>query len=272
MFPYDFTHHRVASVAEAVALGAGLPDGRFLAGGQTLVQTMKLRLAAPTDLIDLDGVQELKGIRLDGERIAIGAMARHAEVHSAPVVREAIPALAHLASEIGDRQVRNRGTIGGSLANDDPAADYPAAVLALDAVVVTNERAIAADSFFVGLYETALRPGELIVSVQFPIPRRAGYVKFKNPASGFATVGVFVADFGSTVRVAVTGAGPTVFRLREAEVLLQASFAPRALDTIVVPADGLNSDLQASASYRAHLIPVIARRAVASALGEEEPC
>jgi carbon-monoxide dehydrogenase medium subunit len=272
MFPYDFKHHRAASIAEAVALGAALPDGRFLAGGQTLVQTMKLRLAAPTDLIDLDGVRELKGIALEGRRVIVGAMSRHAEVHNAAAVLETIPALAHLASEIGDRQVRNRGTIGGSLANNDPAADYPAAVLALDALIVTNERVIDADSFFVGLYETTLRPGELITSVQFPVPRRAGYVKFKNPASGFATVGVFVADFGSTVRVAVTGAGPTVFRLSQVEALLQESFSPQALDSVTVPADGLNSDLQADAAYRAHLIPVIARRAVASALGQQEPC
>jgi len=270
MFPYDFTHHRATSVAEAASLGAALPDSKFLAGGQTLVQTMKLRLAAPTDLIDLEGVPELKGIRLDGGRLVIGAMSRHAEVQGTRLVREAIPALAHLASEIGDRQVRNRGTIGGSLANNDPAADYPAAVLALDASIVTNDRVISADSFFVGLYETALRAGELITSVRFPVPRRAGYVKFRSPASGFAMVGVFVADFGNSVRMAVTGAGPMVYRWSEAESLLRTSFLPEALDGLTVSADGLNSDLQASAAYRAHLIPVIARRTVASALGREE--
>lgn len=268
MFMYDYQYHCPRSIAQAVALASDYPEGKFLAGGQTLIQTMKLRMAAPTDLIDLGFVPELKGIAADAHRVTIGATTQHAQVSRAPDIRQHIPALAHLASEIGDRQVRNRGTLGGSVANSDPAADYPAAVLGLGATIHTSERAIPADDFFVALYETALAPNELLTRIEFPVPRRAGYVKFKSPASGFALVGVFVADFGDTVRVAVTGAGPMVFRIPEAEEALRDHFAADAIDagSCLVREDELNSDIQASAAYRAHLIPVLVRRAVEQAL------
>ncbi|MGN6460806.1 MAG: FAD binding domain-containing protein [Pseudolabrys sp.] len=264
---YEYQYHRARSVEHAVALANEYPEGKYLAGGQTLIQTMKLRMAAPTDLIDLGFVPELKGITADVRRVTIGATTPHAQVSHAPEIRQYIPALAHLASEIGDRQVRNRGTIGGSVANSDPAADYPAAVLGLGATIQTSQRSIAADDFFVALYETALEPNELLTSIEFPVPRRAGYVKFRSPASGFALVGVFVADFGDTVRVAVTGAGPMVFRIPEAEEALAEKFSADAIDagSCAVREDDLSSDIQASAAYRAHLIPVLVRRAIEQA-------
>lgn len=266
MFMHPYTYHRPSSLSDALKLATELPDAKFLAGGQTLVQAMKLRLAAPSDLIDLSGLAELRGIEIGADRISIGAMSKHAEVCAHPEIRKRLNALAYLAAQIGDRQIRNNGTIGGSLANSDPAADYPAAVLGLGATIKTNDRQIAADDFFVSLYETALQPDELIVSVSLPVPKRAGYVKFKSPASGFALVGVFVADFGDKVRVAVTGAGPKAFRIAKMEQALAASFSPDALVDMHIPADGLSSDLQANAQYRAHLIPVLARRAVEAAL------
>lgn len=268
MFMYDYQYHRARNVEHAVALANEYPEGKYLAGGQTLIQTMKLRMAAPTDLIDLGFVPELKGIVADSRRVTIGATTLHAQVSHAPEIRQHIPALAHLASEIGDRQVRNRGTIGGSVANSDPAADYPAAVLGLGATIRTSERSISADDFFVALYETALTPNELLTAIDFPVPRRAGYVKFKSPASGFALVGVFVADFGDVVRVAVTGAGPMVFRIPDAEEALRDNFVADAIDagSCMVREDELNSDIQASAAYRAHLIPVLVRRAVEQAI------
>jgi carbon-monoxide dehydrogenase medium subunit len=263
---YAFEYHRPASLKDALALGAQKGEGKFLAGGQSLVQAMKLRLSSPSDLIDLNALGDLKTLKVEGNSVTIGAMVRHAEVADSSGVKKAIPALAALAGMIGDRQVRHMGTIGGSLANNDPAADYPAAVLGLGATIVTNKRKIEADKFFKGLYETALEPGELLTAVAFPAPKRAAYIKFKNPASRFAIVGVFVADFGNSVRVAVTGAGPSVFRQADMEKALSAKFAPDSVANIKVKADGLNNDLHASPEYRAHLVTVMARRAVEAAL------
>jgi len=262
---HAFQYHRPSSLKDATATGAK-DEAKYLAGGQSLVQAMKLRLAAPTDLIDLSSLKELSGIKVSGSAVEIGAMTRHAEVAASAEVKEAIPALASLAGMIGDRQVRHMGTIGGSLANNDPAADYPAAVLGLGATITTNKRKIEGDKFFKGLYETALEPGELITSVSFPVPKRAAYMKFKNPASRFAIVGVFVADFGGSARVGVTGAGPSAFRQADMEKALAAKFAPDSVANVKVRADGLNTDLHASAEYRAHLVTVMARRAVEAAL------
>jgi carbon-monoxide dehydrogenase medium subunit len=264
---HAFNYHRASSVKDAQALIGKASEGKYLAGGQSLVQTMKLRLASPSDLVDLGAVKELAGIKVSGGTVEIGAMTRHAEVAASGEVKKAIPALAMLAGGIGDRQVRAMGTIGGSLANNDPAADYPAAVLGLGATVVTSKRKIEADKFFKGLYETALEPGEIITSVSFPAAKRAAYAKFKNPASRFAIVGVFVAETASGVRVAVTGAGPVVFRVPEMEKALAAKFAPESVAAVKVKADGLNTDLHASAEYRAHLVTVMAKRAVQAALG-----
>ena len=262
-----FEYHRPSSTKDAISLGEKKDEGRYLAGGQSLVQAMKLRLSSPTDLIDLGTIKELAGIKASGSAVEIGAMTRHADVAGSKEVQKAIPALAMLAGIIGDRQVRHMGTIGGSLANSDPAADYPAAVLGLGATITTNKRKIEADSYFKGLFETALQPGELITSVSFPVPKRAAYMKFKNPASRFALVGVFVADFGGgKVRVAVTGAGACAFRQAEMEKALGAKFAPDAVANIKVKQDGLNNDLHASPEYRAHLITVMAKRAVEAAL------
>jgi carbon-monoxide dehydrogenase medium subunit len=263
---YAFEYHRPSSSKEALDLAAKKSEGKFLAGGQSLVQAMKLRLSSPSDLIDLGTIADLRGISVNGNAVAIGAMTRHADVAGAPAVQKAIPALAQLAGMIGDRQVRHMGTLGGSLANNDPAADYPAAVLGLGATITTNKRKIDGDKFFKGLYETALEPGELITQVSFPAPKRAAYMKFKNPASRFALVGVFVADFGGNVRVGVTGAGPSAFRQGEMEKALTQKFAPDAVANIKVKADGLNNDLHASPEYRAHLITVMAKRAVEAAL------
>ncbi len=263
---HAFEYHRPASSKDAVALAGKKPDGKFLAGGQSLVQAMKLRLSSPSDLIDLGTIKELSGIKVSGSSVEIGAMTRHADVAHSAEVKKAIPSLAALASLIGDRQVRHMGTIGGSLANSDPAADYPAAVLALNGTVVTNKRKIAGDQFFKGLYETALEPGELITSVVFQAPKRGAYMKFRNPASRFALVGVYVADFGGQVRVGVTGAAACAFRHADMEKALSAKFAPESVTHIKVKADGLNNDLHASPEYRAHLITVMAKRAVEQAL------
>jgi len=261
---YAFKYHRPSSVNDAAALAKGA--AKLLAGGQSLVQAMKLRLAQPSDIIDLGTVKDLAGIKSDGKSVTIGAMTRHAEVAHSADVRKAIPALAALAGMIGDRQVRAMGTLGGSIANNDPAADYPAAVLALNATVTTNKGKHEADKFFKGLYETALKDGEIITSVTFQAPKRAAYVKFKNPASRFAIVGVFVADFGGSVRVAVTGAGPCVFRQADMEKALAAKFDPASVAGIRQKPDGLNADLHASAEYRAHLVTVMAKRAVEAAM------
>jgi len=264
---YAFQYHRPGSLSEAAKLLSRSDDGRALAGGQTLVAALKLRLSQPSDLVDLSGIAELRGIRVQGQTLSIGAMTTHAEVAASSEVARSIPALACLAAGIGDRQVRAVGTIGGSIANNDPAADYPAAVLALAATVVTDRRSIPADQYFTGLYETALEPGELIRSVDFAIPRRAGYVKFHNQASRFALVGVMASQSADgSVRVAVTGAGPGVFRVPEMEQALAANFAPQSVANIQVPPGDLNEDIHAGRDYRAHLITVMAKRAVESAL------
>lgn len=258
---YAFTYERPSTAAAAAQLaGAG---GKLLAGGQSLLPSMRLRLSNPGQVVDLGGVAELAGIRREGNALAIGAMTRHADVAESAEVRAAIPALAQLAAGIGDRQVRARGTLGGSVANNDPAACYPSAVLGLSATVVTTKRQIAADDFFLGMYTTALEEGELIKEIRFPIPRKAAYLKFKQPASRFALVGVFVAQTDAGVRVAVTGAASCVFRHAGLEAALNQSFTPQAAAGVKIDASDLNSDLHASAAYRAQLISVQAQRAVA---------
>jgi aerobic carbon-monoxide dehydrogenase medium subunit len=262
---YAFEYHRPQSLAGAAA-DLAKPEAKALAGGMTLLPTMKQRLASPSALVDLKSVRELAGIAREGDNIVIGAMTRHAEVARNAVVQAAIPALASLAGGIGDPHVRNMGTIGGSLANNDPAADYPAAALALGATIVTNKRRIGAQEFFTGLFETALETGELVTQVSFPIPQKAAYMKFRNPASRYALVGVFVAKTAGGARVAVTGAGSSgVFRAEAFEAALDKNFSPSALEGVSVPASGLNSDIHADADYRAHLIGVMAKRAVEAA-------
>jgi aerobic carbon-monoxide dehydrogenase medium subunit len=262
----SFSYHRPKAVSEAAKLLTSSDDALPLAGGHTLLPAMKQRLRAPSDLVDLSAIADLVGISRSGATLTIGAMTRHVAVQNSTEVASAIPALAHLAGLIGDPQVRNRGTIGGSLANNDPAADYPAAVLGLGATLVTNQREIAADDFFLGMFETALQPGELLTAVRFPVPQAAGYAKFPNPVSRYAMVGVMVAQTGGGIRVAVTGAGPCVFRWAEAEAALAGSFTPEALEGLAGDADALNSDLHGSAAYRAHLMGVMAKRAVGAAL------
>jgi len=261
---YNFEYHNPTTLADAAKAIAGKDEAKLVAGGMTLLPAMKLRLARPSDLVDLGKVGELRGIKRDGSNIVIGAMTRHVEVNESDVVKSAIPALAELAGLIGDPAVRNRGTIGGSVANADPAADYPAALVALGATVKTSKREIPADGFFTGLFSTALDPDEIVTAVSFPIPEKAGYQKFRNPASRYAIVGVFVAKTGAGVRVAVTGAGASVFRQTEMEQKLSASFSPDAIKDVKQSQDGLNSDIHASAEYRAHLVGVMARRAVAA--------
>ncbi len=259
-----FNYRKAGSADEAVSTLASAADGKFLAGGMTLLPTMKQMLATPDTLVDLGGASELVGISRDGDNLVIGAMTTHATVAGSAEVHSAIPALAALASGIGDPMVRNRGTIGGSIANADPAADYPAAVVGLNATVNTNKRSIAADEFFVDVFETALADDELVVSVSFPIPAKAAYQKFPNPASRYAVVGVMVAQTGDGVRVAVTGAGPSVFRASSFEDALGGNFSASALDGLSVSADNLNEDIHASAAYRANLVGVMAKRAVAA--------
>lgn len=265
---YDFAYHRPKSIDEAADTLAGKADGKLVAGGMSLLPTLKLRLAQYTDLIDLAAIEGIKGIERSGDALVIGAMTRHVEVASSPVVKEAIPALASLAGGIGDPLVRNRGTMGGSIANADPAADYPSAVLGLGGTVVTNKRKIAGDDFFLGLFETALAPGEIIVAVRYPVPRKAAYVKYPNPASRFAVVGVFVVQMQQGVRVAVTGAGPCVFRLKDAEAALTKDFTAAAVKNFAIAPDGLNTDIHATAEYRAHAVAVMLKRAVAAAAGQ----
>ena len=264
---YAFEYHRPKTMKDAVALLRKTENAKALAGGQSLVAALKLRLDRPAALVDLGALDELRGVKLDGGTLTIGALTRHAEVAASKDVAIGIPALARLAESIGDRQIRNQGTLGGSLANNDPAADYPAAALGLGATITTNRRAIPADKFFTGLFQTVLKPGEVIVSVSFPLPRRAAYIKFRNPASRFALVGVFVSQSGGAVRVAVTGAGKDgVFRAKTMEKRLTENFAPDAIAKTKIAPDNLSSDVHASAEYRAHLVNVLAQRAVAAAV------
>lgn len=260
---YSFDYERPSGISEAAsAVGE---DDKILAGGQSLLPTLKLRLAQVDKLVDLGGIADLKGISVSGGEVSIGAMTLHAAVANSAEIQGAIPALANLAAGIGDAQVRNRGTIGGSIANNDPAADYPSALVALNATVHTNKRTIGADAFFVDLFETALEENEIVTKVTFPVPEKAGYAKFRNPASRFALVGVFVAKSSDGVRVAVTGAGPCVFRQGDMEAALGSNFSNSAVSGIKTEASGLNADIHASADYRAHLISVMAGRAVDAA-------
>lgn len=266
MIPYPFAYRRAKTLADAQAFFAQSSEGKYLAGGQTLVPTMKLRLASPAQLIDISGIAELRTTEVHSDTVVVGAGVKHADVAASREIRTAIPALADLAEMIGDPAVRHMGTLGGSLANNDPAADYPAAVLGLDATIKTDRRRIPADSFFTGMFSTALEDGEIVTAVEFPIPEIAAYMKFLNPASRYALAGVFVARTPHGVRVAVTGAAPCVFRQAEMELALGKDFRPEAVASIKVASDRLNSDIHASAEYRAHLVTVMAKRAVAKAL------
>jgi len=271
----DFSYQKPKNLSDAVAAFGDAEDGTFLAGGQTILPVMKLGLAAPSAMIDLSGIDDLQSISVTDAAVSIGAMVTHNAVAASKDVANAIPALSFLAGNIGDPQVRMRGTLGGSIANNDPAADYPAAVLALGATITTDKRQIAADDFFTGMFDTALEDGEIITSVEFPVPDAAGYAKFANPASRFALAGVFVARSlveagGDTVRVAVTGAGPCTFRIAEMEAALAEDFSAAALDGITVASDDLNTDMHASAEYRRHLIGVMAKRAVDTANGDKQ--
>ena len=259
---YAFDYKKASSLDEAESAFGSADDGTYLAGGMTLIPTLKQRLAQPSDVIDLSSIDGLNGISVDGNTVTVGAMTCHADVAASADVHKTIPALGALANLIGDPQVRNRGTIGGSIANNDPAADYPGAVVGLNATVHTSKREIAADDFFTGMFETALEPGELVTKVVFPAPEKAAYRKFPNPASRYAIVGAFVAKTADGVRVAITGAGPTVFRVPAMEEALAKTFSAGAIKDIKVPEDELNADLHASAEYRAHLIGVMAGRAV----------
>src|ERR1700748_552351 len=263
---YAFKFHRPTTVRQAAGLLSRQEEAKLLAGGHTLIPTMKLRLAGPKHIIDLSKIEGLSGIEMKGRSLAIGAMTRHFDVANSPIVKEHIRPRAYPASRIGDPAVRHRGTIGGSLANNDPNADYPAAVLGLGATIITHQRPIPAEEFFKGLCETALEPDEIITKVQFPKVNKAAYVKFPNPASRFALVGVFVSKRSSEIRVAVTGAGASgVFRVTAFEEALKKRFGAKSLEGSTVPADGMASDIHGSAEYRAHLIGVLARRAVAAA-------
>jgi carbon-monoxide dehydrogenase medium subunit len=264
---YAFNYHRPADVSAATSAAVADTDSRFLAGGQSLVQAMKLRLSQPSALIDLCGVAALAGITVTADTVSIGAMTRHDQVARSAEVARAIPALAALAGGIGDPMIRNAGTLGGSLAHSDPAACYPSAIVGLGATVRTDRRSIPGDQFFTGLFETALAAGELITAVDFPIPKHAAYIKFKHPASRFAMVGVFVSQSGTGVRVGVTGARSHAFRWTAAEAALAGNFTPQALDGLKLDATGLNADLHASAEYRAAMVATMTRRAVTEATG-----
>jgi carbon-monoxide dehydrogenase medium subunit len=261
---YTFTLERATTTADAVKLAAA--GAKVLAGGQTLLASMKLRLSDPGQLVDLAGIKELAGVKRDGNRFVIGAMTRHADVAANPELRAALPVLADLAAHIGDRQVRAMGTLGGSVANNDPAADYPAAVLGLNATIHTTQRQIAADDFFLGMFTTALQEDELITAISFPVPKRAAYLKFKQPASRFALLGVMVAETDDGIRVAVTGAGNGVFRHTALEQALDKDFTPAAAAAVVIGTTDISGDIHATAAYRANLISVQTQRAVASLL------
>lgn len=264
---YATNYHRAASVEDAVKLLSDAGDGKYLSGGMTLIATMKQRLAAPSDLVDLRHIADMKGISVNGRSVRIGAATTHYDVSTSEALKAVCPAICSLASHIGDPHVRYMGTIGGSVANNDPAADYPAALLGLDAVIVTNRREIKADDFFTGMFETALEDDEIIVAVTFDAPAHAAYAKFPNPASRYAIAGVFAArGEGGSVRVAVTGAGAGgVFRQGDIEQALSANWSPDALSGITVDSGNLLSDLHASSEYRANLVKVMAKRAVAAA-------
>lgn len=261
---YDFAYHKPTTVADAVKLLAD-PDAKAVSGGHTLLPALKHRLNKPSALVDLSGIAEMKGIKKVGNAIVIGALTRHVEVANSAEVKAAIPALAYMASHIGDVQVRNRGTIGGSVSNNDPAADYPAAVLGLGATIHTSKRKIAADDFFLGMFTTALDADEILTAIEFPIVDKAGYAKMKNPASRYVMAGVFVSKAGGAVRVAVNGAGPCVFRQADMEKALAANWSADAVAGVKQSPDGLNGDIHGSAEYRAHLVGVMAKRAVAAA-------
>ncbi len=264
---YDFTYKKAGSIDDATAAHGAAEEARYMSGGMTLLPTLKLRLDQPSDVIDLAGIDGLAGISVDGSTVTIGGMTRHAAVAASAEVQEAIPALAKLAGGIGDPHVRYRGTIGGSIANNDPAADYPAAIVALGATVKTNKREIAGNDFFTAMFETALEEGEIVTAVSFPVPEKAAYMKFPNPASRYAIVGVFVAQGSGGPRVAVTGAGACVFRVAEMEQALAGNFSPDAVADLSISDGDLNSDIHASAEYRAHLVTIMAKRAVAEANG-----
>ena len=257
-----FNFHSVKNVKEAKKLASG--KSAFLAGGMTTIPAMKLRLASYSDIIDIKNIKDLSGIKVSSKSIRIGATTKHAEVAASKEVKRAISSLAHLADGIGDPQVRNRGTIGGSIANNDPAADYPSACLALNATIHTSDRKIDADKFFKGMFETALKKGELIQAVEFQVPNKSCYVKFPNPASRYAIVGIYIAKYKKEVNVAVTGVESVVFRCKKIESALKSNFSSSALDSVKINSSGFNSDIHASADYRAHLIKVLAKKAVAS--------
>jgi aerobic carbon-monoxide dehydrogenase medium subunit len=259
---YSFSFHHTTNIQDSVSIKKENTNAKYIAGGQSLVGVMKLRLDQPSPLINLGLIPELTGISSEGNTLSIGAMSRHAEVAASPIVKNSIPGISQLAGQIADRMVRNMGTIGGSVANNDPSADYPAGLLGLNADIITNQREIKADDFFIGMFETALQPSELIQAIRFPRPIKSAYAKFKHPASRYAVVGVFVAQFPNEVRVAVTGAGASVFRLAAFEKALSENFSASAIENLKVPPDGLNSDIFADAHYRAHLITLMAMQAV----------
>ena len=256
-----FNFHSVKNVKEAKKLVSG--KSAFLAGGMTTIPAMKLRLASYSDIIDIKNIKDLSGIKVSSKNLKIGATTKHAEVAASKEVKRAINSLAHLADGIGDPQVRNRGTIGGSIANNDPAADYPSACLALNAIIHTSDRKIDADKFFKGMFETALKKGELIKAVEFQVPNKSCYVKFPNPASRYAIVGIYIAKYKKEVNVAVTGVESVVFRCKKFESALKSNFSSSALDSVKFNSSGFNSDIHASSDYRAHLIKVLAKKAVA---------
>jgi len=262
---YDFTYAKPSSVADAAKLLAADPDAKFISGGQTLLPALKHRLNKPATVVDLTGIPELRGIRREGSTLVIGALTKHVEVETSAEVKAAIPALAEMAAHIGDVQVRNRGTLGGSVSNNDPAADYPAAVLGLGATIVTSKREIPADEFFLGMFTTALEPDELLVAIKFPIPEKAGYAKMRNPASRYVMAGAFVSKGPMGIRVAINGAGPCVFRQADMEAALAGAWSAEAVAGVKQDPDGMNGDIHGSAEYRAHLVSVMAKRAVAAA-------
>jgi carbon-monoxide dehydrogenase medium subunit len=265
---YQFNYHKPERLADAISIFQGADDPMYLSGGMTLIPTMKQRLAAPTDVIDLSAIEELTGLIVSNNVVSVGGFTRHNDVATSGEIKSVVPVLCELAGLIGDNQVRNRGTIGGSVANNDPAADYPAAVVGLGATVVTQDREISGDDFFKDLFETELNPGEIITRIDFSVPKRAAYSKFPNPASRYAIVGVLVAEFDDGVRVGVTGAGPCAFRATGIEEVLNSDLKPEAVDGVEVPDAGFNSDLHASAEYRAHLVKVMAKRATAALIAD----